>query len=261
MSLITNFIPINSNEKAVAFCPSLDPDYRKHTLGIKPKENYIDSLEIITEANKQGWSIVGVREILDKKTRKVCNHFVEMRNHEDAFKVSTNDNVIPRLVISNSTTGNTALNIVGGSYRTSCTNSLVQGTKGVNERFGHTSYGKSQIPMFLEKLYKSINAWNLQNKRLTEIELTKDQINDLTLDAFKLRFGNNNQINPFQLLKSYREGDEGNNIWNVYNRIQENLIKPNLLVDVKGNLISGVSNTDQNLEINSKLYDLVEAYA
>ena len=92
-------------------------------------------------------------------------------------------------------------------------------------------------------------------------ELTSAQIQKLTRDALRLRFKNISDINHSQLNVAHRTEDEGNQLWNVYNRIQENLIKPNMLVDANGRLISGVSNVKQDLEVNKQLFSLMEAYA
>ncbi len=92
-------------------------------------------------------------------------------------------------------------------------------------------------------------------------ELTISQIQKLTRDALRLRFVGRSDINPAQLDKSHRPEDEGNQLWNIYNRIQENLVKPGMLVDAQGNLLSGVTNVLQDMDVNKQLFSLVHAYA
>ena len=82
----------------------------------------------------------------------------------------------------------------------------------------------------------------------------------LASNAAKLRF-EDDTIDHTQLLKAYRSEDEGNDLWSVYNRIQENLTKSNLLVDRDGKLVSGVQSVSSDIKINKDLYQLVEEFA
>jgi hypothetical protein len=77
----------------------------------------------------------------------------------------------------------------------------------------------------------------------------------------KLRFVGRSDISPNQLLTVRRPEDAGDNLWNIYNRIQENLTQPGMIVDTSGNLISGVTSVQQDMEINKSLFSLVHAYA
>jgi hypothetical protein len=79
----------------------------------------------------------------------------------------------------------------------------------------------------------------------------------LASNAARLRF-EDNTVDVTQLLRSHRAEDEGNDLWSIYNRIQENLTKSNLLVDRDGKLISGTSSVQNDIKINQDLFELVE---
>jgi hypothetical protein len=102
----------------------------------------------------------------------------------------------------------------------------------------------------------TMNAFDsLKNK-----ELTSKQIMQFAAEALDLRFKDKN-INAEQLLNVHRPEDEGNSLWAVFNRIQENLTKPNMLVDMNGRLIGGTSSVKQDIKVNQDLFQLAEAYA
>ena len=82
----------------------------------------------------------------------------------------------------------------------------------------------------------------------------------LASNAAKLRF-EDDTIDYTQLLTAHRNEDEGNDLWSVYNRIQENLTKSNLLVDRDGKLISGTHNVQNDIKVNQELFSLVEDFA
>ena len=64
-----------------------------------------------------------------------------------------------------------------------------------------------------------------------------------------------------QLDKTHRVEDEGNQLWNIYNRVQENLTKPGMLIDTSGNLINGIVSVKEDMDVNKQLFSLVHAYA
>ena len=79
--------------------------------------------------------------------------------------------------------------------------------------------------------------------RLKSRELNNRELLEIANRAAKLRFPTSyNELDYEQLLNVNRKEDEGNNLWLVYNRIQENLTKSGLLNSRNGNRLSGVEN-------------------
>jgi hypothetical protein len=64
-----------------------------------------------------------------------------------------------------------------------------------------------------------------------------------------------------QLLTIYRDEDKGNDLWSVYNRIQENLIKSSMLLDRNGRPLAGVNDVKSDIILNQALFGLIENYA
>jgi hypothetical protein len=84
------------------------------------------------------------------------------------------------------------------------------------------------------------------------------------LAALGLRFDTNNKtFNMEELLQPTRKEDEGNDLWSVYNVIQEKLV--NGMVDYRnGNKqrkARRIKNFQQDIKINSELYELALNYA
>jgi hypothetical protein len=83
----------------------------------------------------------------------------------------------------------------------------------------------------------------------------------LATDAATLRFGTDHDINIEQLLNVVRNEDRGDDVWTVFNRIQENLTQPQRIFDENGRLLEGVSNASEDTRINKELFQLAHAYA
>ena len=83
----------------------------------------------------------------------------------------------------------------------------------------------------------------------------------MATDAATLRFGKNHRINVEQLLNTVRDEDRGDDVWTVFNRIQENLTQPQRIFDENGRLLDGVIGASEDTRINKELFQLAHAYA
>ena len=77
--------------------------------------------------------------------------------------------------------------------------------------------------------------------------MSHDKIKRFAYNAAKLRFNkDDDKFDIDALLKVNRTEDEGNDVWTVFNRIQENLT-----YDVK--------NKEEDIRLNKQLFNLVNA--
>lgn len=253
-----SFIPVNNNiDKAIAFAPSLTEEFRKNNL-IKQKEHYIETLDIIEGLQNQGWKINSVCEQRGRN-RKVSSHFIKMEHPDFILRKGSTKEGVANILLSNSCNGKSPLDLFLGVYRLVCSNGLVQKTPYFEHSLKHNSNSIKQIPRVLagvnEATQKVLNGF----EKLKHKVLTPEEMNALTNRAAALRF-EKNQIDINQLLRVNRNEDEGNDLWSVYNRIQENLTQPNLLIDKQGNTISGITDVRSNMKVNQDLFELVEDF-
>ena len=99
--------------------------------------------------------------------------------------------------------------------------------------------------------------YKIKNKFGKDIEITSPQAVQIANNAMDLRFGPNNGIDSIQLLNIHRQEDKGNDLWTVYNRIQENITQPNMIVNQNGTLLSGI-NGYQDTILNKQLFKLIQ---
>lgn len=253
------FIPINNNiNKAIAFAPSLDQKFIKNS-DIKQTPTYIQTVDVVENLQNQGWKINGVCE-QRSKNRKISNHYVKLE-HPDFTMYHKNGKTegLANIYISNSCNGKSPLNLDFGIHRLVCSNGLVRRDSFMEYNFKHNEQSLRRMSISLQDINKHAQRILTEFNKLKDKELTPQEMMKLASKASKLRF-EDGDIDTTQLLKAYRSEDEGNNLWNVYNRIQENLIKSNLLVDKDGRLVSGVNNVREDIFVNTKLVELVEEF-
>jgi hypothetical protein len=116
------------------------------------------------------------------------------------------------------------------------------------------------ITEMVEKLPLTVESMNnFKNKQLSE-----EQKQKFALEALGLRFDTENKtFNVSELLTPTRKEDEGNDLWSVFNVIQEKLVHGmvDYRVGNKQRKARRIKNFQQDVKLNSDLYELALAYA
>jgi hypothetical protein len=257
-----SFIPVNNNiDKMLAFAPSLSQSYRK-SQRIPTVSNYIETADMVRDLQKEGWNIGGVCENRNKKTKQISNNYVKLYHPDLTMKNNKGQTeCLSNVYLTNSTDGKSALQVDYGLYRLVCSNGMITGVKEDVGSIPHTEKGISKYPTIINNISEIAKQALASFDSFKNKTLTSKQIQKLAADALKVRFGKIQNINSEQLLNIHREEDKGDDLWTVFNRIQENLTKSNMIVDSNGKLLTGITSVKQDIDVNQKLYSLVEAYA
>ena len=241
------FIPVNNDlNKAKAFANTLDPNYISKVQRIKQKEFYIPTIDVVQKLQNEGWLINGVDEQRDKKSRKIINNYVQMTHPDFSVKNRLGeDEAYSSITISNSCSGNQPLQMGLGAYRMVCSNGAISFDRHAeNENIKHIEVNYRDLDRFInsmngkaQKLITELNGWKQQ-------DMTVEQMRNFAYNAAKLRFDETDEkFNPDDLLRVNRVEDEDNDVWTVFNRIQENLTH-----DVK--------DKQADIWLNQQLFDL-----
>ena len=260
---IKNFVPVNNNiDKLIAFAPSLSATWRQHQqIGSKPFYN--ETIDVVSSLKDKGWKVDGVYENRNKKSRKIGNHCVKLIHPDLNMKIGNKNEGFANMYVTNSCNGSSPLNMDFGMYRLVCGNGLVSKDIVATTKIKHTEGDYNRLPQIIANLENKIHPMFKKFESFKNTTLTSSQLKDLLYNASKIRGFDNITSSAVrsQLLNVHRDEDKGDDLWSVYNRLQENLIKPNMLVGPDGKIISGVNNPLENIKVNQDLYELVEAYA
>ena len=244
------FIPVNNDiDKAIAFANSLSQDYLTSVQKIEQKKFYVPSLEVVSNLQNDGWEINGVYEHRGKD-RKITSNFIQMYHPDFVLRNSKNQiEALSSLTISNSCNGNKPMTINMGAYRLVCSNGLIRYEKHAEEtKIKHVEVDYNRLPQILElvdrKKEKVLEEFNL----LKHKNLTTEEARQFAIQS--IRLANKEVTNPRveEMLRVHRMEDEGMNLWNVFNRVQENLT-------------NGMTNMTENIRVNERLTALADQYA
>ena len=121
---------------------------------------------------------------------------------------------------------------------------------------------QTQIRAMVERLPLTVESMN----KMKQIELNEEQMVEFATRALETRFDEKQMkrinIDANQLLGVDRVEDKGNDVWVVFNRIQEKLLNGDFEYG-QGNKMRKarkIKNFQQDARVNSELFDLALEY-
>lgn len=239
-----------------------------------PKENvskhyvHVPTATLIEDMAKMNWKPVQVSQ---QASRKVASdapykrHMVVFRNEEVVITDGA-DTVYPQIILTNSHDGLSAFTFRAGLYRLVCSNGLVIATKEFEKMsIRHKGYTfealQETLMTFVEQLPKTVESLN----SFRETILTDEQKVEMALKAIGIRFGVEGAVVEAQeVLKPARVEDEGNDLWTVFNVIQEKMIRGGFgykAASGRNKTARTVKNFTRDIQLNQQLYALAHEYA
>ena len=233
--------------------------------GTSDKYAHISTEKIIDDMQVLGWGVVDAKQVKARKGEGYQKHLVVFRNNEIEITAEDGDNVFPQILLTNSHDGKNAFTFTAGLFRMVCENGLVVSSREFeNMKIRHYGYSfeelQDTIKAMVEKLPLTVESLN----KFRQVELSQEQALDFAKRALEVRLGelDNIQIDYQDLLTPTRSEDRGNDLWSVYNVIQEKVIHGmfNYKYGVKSRKARKIKNFKQDLVINERLYDLALEY-
>lgn len=260
-----------SKEEIFALAPPV-AGTEKHSR-TSDKYTFIPTKQIIEDLRLNDWLPVHAEVVKARKDEDAvfAKHLLRFRAKENLSVVldDGSDIIIPELVITNSHDGKNAFRTHIGIFREVCSNGLLaaDGVVGAftSMRVTHKGYGQEAV---LEMINNTINGFskvleNIDNYRT--LELTPGQRQEFAEEAlwhrWRYEYDRPVGITPELLLQSRRKEDHGNDLWTVFNVLQENIIKGGVSgVNADGRQVSSraVRNIRESVRINKNLWDLTE---
>ena len=243
------FIPVNNNiNKAISFANTLDNNNIRNVQRIKQKEFYIPTLDVVTKLQNEGWQLSGVAEQRGKN-RKIDSNYVQLQ-HPD-FAIQNNkgkDEAFTSITLSNSCNGSSPLQMDLGTYRLVCSNGLIAFDGFKKNKIKHTEVNYRDLDRLVASM--DVRASKLLNdvNEMKHTGLSIEDMRKLARNAASLRYDDLSLINIDDLFAVNRVEDESNDLWTVFNRIQENLTHD-------------ITNMKEDIKLNQQLFSLAENFA
>lgn len=240
---------------------------------VSNKYQFMTSSEVIDLVAEKGWFVHSAKQQKTKKDPTTVKHMVRFRNQQYADM-----DMIPEILLVNSHNRTSSLTFHVGVFRTVCLNGLIvaDDTYGrLNVRhMGHSFDEVSEvIDDIIERVPRVLDAI----KDFQAIELTSRKQMEFAVKSIAIRYPEyinpktgtidftaiKSAVNINQLLEPARPEDESNDLWTVFNRIQEKLVNGGfgrIGLTGKMKMTREVTNIRTNVLINKNLWGLMAEY-
>jgi hypothetical protein len=230
---------------------------------------HIPTTKVINDMRTLGWDVVDAKQVAARtsSTRGVQKHLVVFRNPDVVINGNDGDTVFPQILLTNSHDGKNAFTFTAGLFRMVCENGLViSETQFEDVKMRHMGYSfeelQVQIREMVEKLPLTVESMN----KMKSIDLEQEKAVDFAKKALGTRFTKDElkriKIDVVELLNPVRDEDLGNDLWSIFNVVQEKIIEGDFEYSI-GNKVRKarqIKNFKQDQKINKELFDLALEY-
>jgi len=251
----------------VAFSESASSEVSKHY-------THIPTNQVIDDMRKLGWGVIEAKQVAARKTATAGfqKHMMVFRHPDLMVEGKDGDNVWPQIIMTNSHDGKNSFSFQAGMYRFVCSNGLVIADQEFGKmRIRHMGYDfdtlRETINEMVEKLPLTVESMN----KFKNTELSEPQKYDLARKALATRLKVQkdqkvDQVYKIDLdafLKPVRKEDSGNDLWSVFNLVQEKVVEGDFeyISGVKLRKARKIKNFKQDLDVNQKLFAVAKEFA
>jgi hypothetical protein len=233
------------------------------------KYSHIPTDKVIRDMELLGWGVVDAKEIKARKNIGFQKHLIVFRNNDITINGKDNDIVYPQVLLTNSHDGKNAFTFTAGLFREVCENGLVIATEKFEDfKIRHMGYDFEELQNTIKEMVEALPLTVEAMNTMAQVELEEEKIVSLAKDLLDIRIKSTpNSISPSsidEILKSQRKEDEGNDLWSVFNRIQENILEGNFAyTTLKGKIRNArrIKNFQQDMSLNKEMFTKALEYA
>lgn len=242
---------------------------RTHDGKRSDRYSFVPTEKIIQNMDEIGWGVskAVMPKARKENTKEFGKHMISFRNRNgvgipDPRIRGIGDHVAtihPELLVINSSNGSSRLEVQAGLFALICGNGLVIsiGTFG-SISLKHSGFDPETAYELVSDFTNRMNAIPEKIERFRSVELDRNRQMEYATEAARIRWGDNIP-DANTLLIPKRSEDTGNDLWTVYNKVQEHVIQGGQKLGHRA--ARTLTNIDKSVDINSRLWDLTEAYS
>ena len=243
------------------------------------KYTHIPTDRVIKDLELLGWGVVDAKEVNARQDKGYQKHLVVFRNPDVSInKKSTNvdgevfeDIVFPQILVTNSHDGKNSFKFQAGLYRMVCENGLVIADQQFEDyTIRHMGYDFEALQGVIKDMISNLDLTVESMNKMRKIELDENQQFEFAKKLLDIRVeGTDNMYKEDQIgdiLVPQRKEDFGDDLWSVFNRVQENIVEGNFKYYNAKTLgterqARPIKNFKQDMDVNKKLFSAALEYA
>ena len=242
---------------------------------VSGKYLFVNTETIVDDLDKLGWKPVQAAQRKGRgKSTIFSKHMVAFQNPDIMIKGKDGDDSFPRIIMTNSHDGMQAFKFSVGIFRLVCSNGLVVADEQFSDfKIKHKGYSFEELRGVVNEavadLPNKVEVLNDMKQRI----LTREEKSKLALDAMLIRAGiepgsekakkfNYDDETIEDILDPKRDEDKGDDLWRVFNVVQEKITQGDFhaaLTGAKVRKVRKIKSFEKDLKVNKELFKLATA--
>jgi hypothetical protein len=234
---------------------------------VSTKYVFVPTFKIVSHLEKLGWKPVTAKQVRSKKNSEYGKHMIRFRKREGLLEKGE---IIEEIIYTGSHDGSFPATLNAGFHRCVCSNQMVVADKefsSIHQK--HIGFTYEDLEIIVKEIVKQFTIISAKVEEYKTIELTEVEKGKFAYVARNMNWGENSVINPESLLEVKRPEDESNNLWIIFNRIQEHILQGGIQYSapsdktgkIRRRSTRKIKSVVRDLKLNSDLWMLMAAFA
>jgi len=236
---------------------------KKGSSDTSKKYTHIPTDRVIKDLELLGWGVVDAKEVKARKGEGYQKHLVVFRNPDVVINGKDGDTVYPQILLTNSHDAKNSFQFQAGLFRMICENGLVIADKQFEDyKIRHMGYDFETLQGIIKEMVSNLDLTVESMNKMKATELSEEQTLELAKLMLETRIKDTNNTFTDQSIKDVlipqRKEDKGFGLWEVFNRVQENIIEGNFeynTIGGKSRQARVIKNFKQDMKVNSKMFE------
>ena len=236
--------------------------------------SYVPTYELLEAFYKLGWLPTHSRQ---NGSSPYSRHMIRLNNEKLGYMDLKSDKVKPQIVLDNSHNGMSPAQVHMGLFRLVCTNGLIIAMPGMytSVRLRHVGIDMKELKELMIVVANQYSKVSSHISEMQEFILDEPQKEEFVIKAIAAREPNvfikedgtidmqkaTTIVNPSRILDPIRGEDKKEDLWTVFNVVQERLVKGEFeRQTMSGRKTSpkGINNATRHLNFNKVLWTIAE---
>jgi len=245
---------------------------------LSTRYSFVPTDELIAAFEKTGWLPAFAKQ---NGVSPYARHMIRFFNPDLGFDFMNlkGDNVKPQFILDNSHNGGSPAMGHMGIFRLVCTNGLIVAMPGMftSVKLRHVGIDVEELKQLMSVVAEQYSIIGKHISDMQQVVLNNDQREEFVIKAIANRephvfiqpdgtvdFKKVTAImNPTQIVEPLRGEDKKEDLWTVFNIVQERLVKGEFerhTVNGRRTRPRGITNATRNIEFNKTLWTIAESY-
>lgn len=237
--------------------------------GVSERYKAVNTATLVSQFEAAGYTVSQIKTARVRNAEKqgFQKHLIRLRH--PSLTVNALSGLTPEIVVSNSYDGTAAFRLMMGIFRLVCSNGLIVGQAYESIRVVHVGDALNKVLQAANRVQSQTDTIASQIEKWSSIQLTDAQASQFAKAASSLLLPTQNDTNVIPLVRSEtllkvrRLDDRSQDLWTVFNRIQENALQGGLSYtriggqgQVRNMTARRINSIDRSIEVNRALWDL-----